>query len=244
MLKPFFCYFGGKWRAAPRYPKPRFDHIVEPFAGAAGYATRYAELQVTLHEIDPVIYGIWDYLIHTSEEDILALPVGVQHLDAVEAPAAAKHLIGFWLNKGGSQPKKSPSVWAKAKPESNWGPEIRARIAYQVQFIRHWKVFNTSYLKADDVAATWFIDPPYQGPCGQHYRYRKINYKVLADWCRQRRGQTLVCEQTGATWLPFQYLSTIKSTPGAKGKSFSSESLWVNSSTVDPEHEAFEMCIG
>ena len=41
-LRPFFCYYGGKWRAAPKYPPPEHDTIVEPFAGAAGYATRYA----------------------------------------------------------------------------------------------------------------------------------------------------------------------------------------------------------
>ncbi len=35
-LKPFFCYFGGKWRAAPHYPTPKHAEIVEPFAGAAG----------------------------------------------------------------------------------------------------------------------------------------------------------------------------------------------------------------
>jgi len=34
MLKPFWQYYGGKWRAAPHYPKPRHDTIVEPFAGA------------------------------------------------------------------------------------------------------------------------------------------------------------------------------------------------------------------
>jgi hypothetical protein len=34
-LRPFWRYYGGKWRAAPRYPRPTHDTIIEPFAGAA-----------------------------------------------------------------------------------------------------------------------------------------------------------------------------------------------------------------
>lgn len=29
-LKPFFYFYGGKWRAAPKYPRPEHDFIVEP----------------------------------------------------------------------------------------------------------------------------------------------------------------------------------------------------------------------
>lgn len=42
-LKPFFTYFGGKYRIAPRYPKPQYNTIIEPFAGSAGYSLRYPE---------------------------------------------------------------------------------------------------------------------------------------------------------------------------------------------------------
>ena len=52
-LKIFFSYFGGKWRAAPHYPAPTEPHIIEPFAGAAGYAMRYPERKVTLIDADP-----------------------------------------------------------------------------------------------------------------------------------------------------------------------------------------------
>ena len=38
MPNPLFCYFGSKYRAAPHYPKPLYPHIIEPFAGAAGYS--------------------------------------------------------------------------------------------------------------------------------------------------------------------------------------------------------------
>ena len=48
-LRPFFGYYGGKWRdAVKHYPAPQFDIVMEPFAGSAGYALRYAERNVVL----------------------------------------------------------------------------------------------------------------------------------------------------------------------------------------------------
>lgn len=52
-LRPFFNYYGGKWRAALHYPGPRYDHIIEPFAGSAGYALRYYQRRITLVDSDP-----------------------------------------------------------------------------------------------------------------------------------------------------------------------------------------------
>lgn len=66
-LKPFFTYFGGKYRLAPKYPKPMYNTIVEPFAGSAGYSLRYPEREVILNDLDPVISGIWEYLINVKE---------------------------------------------------------------------------------------------------------------------------------------------------------------------------------
>lgn len=69
-LKPFWRYYGGKWRAAPRYPKPEFSRIVEPFAGAAGYSMRYPSRQVILVEKHPIIAEIWRWLIAARESEI------------------------------------------------------------------------------------------------------------------------------------------------------------------------------
>jgi hypothetical protein len=49
-LKPFFSYFGAKWRLAPKYPPPLHRTIVELFAGSACYATSYADREVILVE--------------------------------------------------------------------------------------------------------------------------------------------------------------------------------------------------
>ena len=72
---PFFCFYGGKWRAAPHYPRPEHRCLVEPFAGAAGYATRYPERHVTLVEVDPIIASLWRFLIGATSADIRSIPL-------------------------------------------------------------------------------------------------------------------------------------------------------------------------
>src|SRR5580765_4357242 len=74
-LRPFWRYYGSKWRAAPRYPAPTHATIIEPFAGAAGYALRYPDRNVILVEKYACIAGIWRWLIGASRADVLAVPV-------------------------------------------------------------------------------------------------------------------------------------------------------------------------
>lgn len=245
-LGPFFCYFGGKWRAAPLYPPPRYGRIIEPFAGAAGYATRYADRKVTLVELDPLIAALWRYLIRVRPAEILSIPAVVTgSADDLPVCEEARWLVGFWLNKGVSHPRKTPSKWMRAdtRPTSYWGTTVRQRIASQVDAIRHWRVVEGSYEEAPDREATWFIDPPYQ-LAGKHYRSQVDDYRALAHWCRNRRGQVMVCENQGATWLPFEPFRRIRSTSGPHGKTFSTEVLWSGGRTrhVD-EHEFCRLAV-
>jgi len=232
-LKPFFCYYGGKWRVSPKYPLPQFPAIIEPFAGAAGYSVRHYERRVTLTDTDPIICGVWDYLIHASESEILALPDTITHIDRVDAPQEAKWLIGFWLNKGVASPCKMPSRWMRdhaiegTRLNTYWGPGVKKRISSQVDGIRHWKILNQSYDACENQKATWFIDPPYQGEAGQKYKHKFEDYLLLAKWCQERKGQVIVCEHKGADWLPFQNFATIKSLEGKHGKGVSQEMIWV-----------------
>lgn len=79
-------------------------------------------------------------------------------------------------------------------------------LAGQLESIRHWQVDQKSYEHVPiSRNATWFIDPPYVG-AGKRYKYNNkgINYDHLARWCRSIEGQVIVCESTGAEWLPFQ----------------------------------------
>lgn len=227
-LKPFFPYFGGKYRSANKYPSPLHGKIIEPFAGSAGYSVRHADLDVTLVELNPAIASIWDYLIKATVQDIMSLPTlqPGQSVDDFILSQEAKCLIGMWVNPGSAQPKKTMVNW-KGSTTSHlescrWSENIKRRLADQVQYIRHWKIICGDYRQVQDNVATWFIDPPYYD-LGKYYpkNCRSINYTVLADWCCTRSGQVIVCENTGATWLPFEHLADVK------GKhTVSKESMW------------------
>lgn len=239
-MKPFFTFYGGKWRAAPRYASPVFDTIIEPFAGAAGYAVRYSSRNVILVEKDPVIAALWRYLIGVSAVDIRNLPLIAhdQSVDDLGICEEARFLIGFWLNKGCNGPRKTPGQWMRlkdhnARPKSFWGVEIRERVASQVEGIKHWTVIEGDYSVAPDMTATWFIDPPYK-EAGKIYRCssRDIDYHGLAAWCKSRQGQVMVCENEGAEWLPFAPFAEIMSTKGKRGKSKSKEAIWIKADEI------------
>jgi hypothetical protein len=225
VIAPMFSFYGGKHRAALLYPEPRYPRIVEHFAGSAGYASRYHTRDVTLVEIDPVIAGLWRYLIAVSPAEILALPDVVEDRLDVE-PVEAQTLVGFWIAPAQAVPARSPSAWSRgdAAPMSKWGPWIKRRLARQVQMIRHWTVIEGSYHDAPDIVATHSIDPPYQDK-GRHYRHGSdaIDFEDLAEHARTRRGQVFVCEQQGATWLPFEPLAHCR---GQRGTS--AEVIWSN----------------
>ena len=230
-LKPFFTYYGGKYRIAPKYPFPTHSKIVEPFAGAAGYALRYPDREILLVDKNETICGVWDYLIHVSSDEILKLPLlhAGHCIDDFQISQEAKALIGFWLNKGSTSPGKIPSKWMRdgLRPNSFWGEVIRFRIANQIESIRHWKVYCDSYSNIENVNATWFIDPPYKG-AGKHYKdgSKNINYAHLSEWCKDRIGQVIVCENEGADWLPFTGFCDAKASQAKYGGKISKEVIW------------------
>lgn len=208
-LRPFFSYFGGKWTLAPHYPAPT-SRIVEPFAGSAGYATRYADREVILVERSPLIAALWRWLISVSSDEVMGLPLDPSKRDGL--PDAAQSLIGFWCARGRVRPARTTgSSWLRSGlwPNSFWGESIRLRIAQQVQSIRHWKIIEGDYSAAPDVEATWFVDPPYVG--ARHYLAKVDDFARLGDWCRSRRGAVIACEQQGAKWLPFKSFRRAKS---------------------------------
>ena len=231
-IRPFFGFYGGKWRDTPKhYPPPIYKTIIEPFAGSAGYSLRYPNKSVILYELDPIISSIWEYLISVSEQEIRSIPdVEIDgSVDDLKISQEAAWLVGFWLNRGASRPRKKPSSWMKSgiRPGSFWGERVRNTIANQLQYIRHWKIKNCSYLDClEHKSSTWFIDPPYEN-AGVHYKYGSdyLDFEQLGVWCQNKTGQVIVCESGDATWLPFKKLNEIKTT--RKGKR-STEAVWTN----------------
>lgn len=238
VLKPFWRYYGGKYRAAPRYPTPQYGTIVEPFAGAAGYAMRYPHLQIVLVEKYPVIAEIWRYLIGVSDAEIRRIPLDPQSVDDLPGwvPAPAKNLIGWWFNNATTAPCKTLSAGRlklaqMGRKLEGWTIATRERVASQLQYIRHWRIIEGDFTEAPDVEATWFIDPPYNNKAGREYVLGSgdIDYSVLGRWCQNRQGQVIVCENEGATWLPFLPFAVLK--PGVNGKG-SREVIWTASKGV------------
>src|SRR3990167_2381957 len=117
-------------------------------------------------------------------------------------------------------------------PMCFWGESIRERIARQVEYIRHWKVHHTSYENfyppvLKHVKATWFVDPPYERQ-GKYYNGEALNYPALAEWCRERRGQVIVCENEGAKWLPFKPFRTARANSSRGKGRVSHEVIWTS----------------
>ena len=239
-LHPFFNFYGGKWRAAPHYPKPRYNCIIEPFAGAAGYSTRHHERDVVLVERDPIIAGLWMWLIRATEAEILALPLEipttVRDLGLAPGPSA---LIGFWVTGGSSGPRQTPCKWMRERtnPSSGyWGEPVRARIASQVDAIKHWTVIEGDFADAPRELATYFVDPPY-ADAGKHYRIKFSDFERLGAMCKMWRGQVIVCENDGATWLPFRHFRDIQSSSSAgHGKKISKEAIWLSDEQTLPTY--------
>lgn len=201
-----FPYYGRKKKLAPIYPAPTEDVLVEPFAGSAQYACLYPERDVVLIERNPIIVDIWRFLIEASPSDILALPipkVGESLRDDYpELTEPERRFLGFWICTSASHPQ------IKVQPKTTWHERSRAAVADAVARVNHWTIIEGTYADAPDVTATWFVDPPYQGNGGKHYRHgnKSIDYAHLRDWCLSRSGQLIVCENEEADWLPFEHL--------------------------------------
>lgn len=203
-LKPFFSYYGSKWRLAGKYPQPNHTTVIEPFAGSAAYSLYYPDRNVILCDVNPVISGIWRWLIDEATPDlILSLPRLSQgeSLDDFTFPCQqAKDLMGFWVNQAAATPHKVMTSSAANRAVRDY----HGRVASQLDRIRHWQVRQCDYTQLSNQDATWFVDPPYQRE-GNRYVFgaERIDYGELGYWCMSRLGQCIVCESAGAEWLPF-----------------------------------------
>lgn len=230
-----FNYFGSKVQNAHRYPAPRFSTIIEPFAGGAGYSLLHSLYTVILHDKNPDIIRGWQYLINTPAEEIRRLPLikKGQLVSDLKCDSEAKVMIG-WCVHMTTYPSNRLSNWGE---ENNalgrggyWGVTRREEMAQIAHKVKHWTARVRSYEDFDNVEATWFIDPPYfRGGEAYLCSNKDIDYERLAEWCRSRRGQVIVCERADATWLPFRPLysmPTMDAQSGSRGETI--EGIWTN----------------
>jgi site-specific DNA-adenine methylase len=220
-----WSYYGGKSKLIDHYPPPKEGLIIEPFAGSARYALKYWDRDVLLVDKFDKIVKIWQYLINATREDILSLPNidnGLKDsVDNYNIIDEEKWLIGFNICRGSASPRKSCGSF------NNWKND-KIKIANNIYKIKHWKIQEGSYDDIENHQAAWYVDPPYQFG-GEHYRHsnKKIDFNHLGEWCKSRNGQTIVCENTKADWLPFkpmiQFSGSVHTTV---------EAIWSNQPTA------------
>lgn len=211
-MKPFFSYFGSKYKLARQYGEPRHETVIEPFAGSAAYSVYWQPRNVILIDKSPVIVSIWNYLITATEKQIMDLPTEFDIISDLGLEIGAANLIGFWAGKGKVTPSKTRTKWGIQYANSTdckvWNEAVKERIASQLPNIRHWKCFEGHYTLLPNQQAHWFIDPPYE-IAGRRYPHKVGSYTDLAEWSKSRLGFVQVCENEGASYLPFNKFRSV-----------------------------------
>jgi 16S rRNA G966 N2-methylase RsmD len=229
-----FSYYGSKSKIVQYYPQPTHNKIIEPFAGSARYSLRYFEKDVLLVDKYKVIVDIWHYLQRASEKDILGLPkldkVG-QDLRDYKLSEVEKNFMGMIISAGASSPQNKLTTLAYRKQlNDKYRPYERylITIAKDLYKIKHWKIIQGSYEDLPNEHATWFIDPPYQFG-GEHYKEsnKNLDFNSLANWCKTRQGQVIVCENTKADWMDFKEINFFKHANNM-GNEKTTEAIWTN----------------
>ena len=246
-LPPLLSYYGSKYTIAPLYPRPRYKQIVEPFAGGASYSLCHADHDVLLVDKYEKLIAVWQFLIAASPAEILSIPLlgADETTDDLPVCQEARWLVGWWVNSAVAAPCKRLSKHALYHADSgypcNWNMACRARIAATVPHIKHWRAVCADYATIDaSEPATWFVDPPYQ-VAGKHYVHNSsaIDFDALGAWCATLPGQALVCENAGASWLPFEPFAVGESSRKYDTRK-SLEVLWTNDGWRMPQQQTLE----
>jgi len=224
-----FSYYGSKSKIVDHYPPPKFDMIIEPFAGSAKYSLKYFDKDVILIDKYDVIVNIWKYLQVASKKDILGLPRPKQGDDLRDIKSISKverHFMGYLFSAVQQWPANKVSKFGCVHMYGGDRKDKYHKIADSLHKIRHWQILLGDYRQASNKQATWFIDAPYQHG-GDKYVHSKIDYNHLSKWCQSRIGQSIVCENTKSDWLPFVPFRQLK---GIKHRT--TEAIWSNLPTA------------
>jgi len=220
-----FSYYGSKSKIVDYYPPPKHKKIIEPFAGSARYSLKYWQNDVTIVDKFKNVIDVWKWLQQCSKNDILRLPKLVKGLDIrkLNISEVERTFLSFLVASG-----RPSNIVTKFMEHDNGNQKRYENIANQLENIRHWNIIHGSYDDIENIEATWFIDPPYQFG-GEHYKHgtKDLNFIRLAEWCKNRNGQVIVCENMKADWLDFKPMVQIQ---GAC-QTNTTEAIWSNHKT-------------
>jgi site-specific DNA-adenine methylase len=233
-----FAYFGAKHGLARYYPPPAYEHIIEPFAGAAGYSVYWATPahRVTLIDSDPRVIKVWHELQHNGDEFIKDAHDQWKHDDYVTNPLLYSIGCGLYRVKEGKAAKKSTMM------VQMW-PGVERRIRAVLPMIERWEVICADYSALYEHEATWFLDPPYfesrTGKSGNRYgdKAHRLDYPRIANFALTRPGQVIVCEQGEADWLPFSPLKSQRTRFREGDSQVRTEVMWTNQDEPDDADE-------
>jgi site-specific DNA-adenine methylase len=232
-----FSYYGSKSKIIDSYPKPRYDKIIEPFAGSARYSLKWFDRDILIVDKYEVIVRIWKYLQQCTPKDIMSLPepklgekINRADFDCIERA----WLMGFLVQQGVQVPMLTVSPFVV----DNIGVQ-KKNMASQLFKIKHWKIELGSYEEIENQEATWFIDPPYFDG-GHKYKHsnKNIDFEKLGEWCRERNGQVIVCENTSAKWLPFKPMKDMRGQYQT-----TTEAIWSNERTNYDDEQQNLFCV-
>jgi len=210
-FKVGFSYYGGKGKLSSQYPKPKYDRIVEPFAGGAAYSFLHYKHDVVLYEIDPEVVEMLKFLRDGDINIINRIPDKVKKGDNVydimdkmncEIPIALKNILISSTNLGTFGTKNHPKMITQFAA-GDWERNTKRKLLYWNCRIKHWKIRNNPYeqMKMYKSNSTFFIDPPYSNKAGKLYKYSNIDYDHLKEWISKLKGQIIICENKGSTWI-------------------------------------------
>jgi site-specific DNA-adenine methylase len=242
-LARVFYFYGGKRRLARFYPGPDFRVVIEPFAGSAAYSVTHlmpvkgerAVDKVILIEKDKRVYDTWVKLLAMDVDDVLNYPIpnaGERTSDFLVMTSACSNRIA--RTEEMTVTTRMPVVLKRMfKQIAAVLPHVKDRV----------EIIHGNYTDAENTQATWFIDPPYHvngRPQQRGMGYAEgcnsasLDYEELAEWCRSRCGQKIVCEQDGADWLPFEHLRWARDSIGNQA----AEVVWVETARAAKVQES------
>jgi hypothetical protein len=207
-----FSFYGGKSKILAFYP-------------GAGRS-------VWINDADPGVFGMWLFIRDNYQQwrhaiaDRVDVGARVSDLLPADAPAGLVSILQAEANQG-TQGARGVHDQVTSMGAKCW-PRIKAKLDWAHQQTQGWIITNLPYseVKPDPATATWFIDPPYDNEAGRRYRQQVVDYGALRDWCLSRSGQVVVCENVGATWLPFEPVVERRGIRSRYQKSNAKEAIW------------------
>ncbi|HWY37096.1 MAG TPA: hypothetical protein VNY73_00960, partial [Bacteroidia bacterium] len=173
-----FNYYGSKSRLVDLYPSPKFQKIIEPFAGSARYSLKHFEKEVLLVDKYDVVIKIWKWLQQCSVKDVMGLPVLKKgdKLSDLNLSEGERLFMGMINGVSSTSPRNTASSFAS---EQNGRKNKFKHIADQLFKIKHWKFIHGDYKDLPNENITWFIDPPYKFG-GHAYVENEIDFVYLS----------------------------------------------------------------